>query len=124
LGIERAPSVVPVVSVHEYELAEGIDGSDLEAAVAAAERRDLFDLPGLVDYRFLRGIKGDRADGYAAVWTYESRAAWESLWGPPDDPKPPAEYPASWREWETDLLGPLLATDADDVRFTSYETVG
>lgn len=122
--VERTRASVPVVSVHEYELVEDADGSDLEAAVAAAERRGLFDLPGLVDYRFLRGVKGDREGRHAAVWTYESREAWEALWGPPEDPNPPAEYPDGWREWEEDLLGPLLPEDPDDVSFTSYGTLG
>lgn len=109
-----------VVSVHEYELAEGVDGESFERVVSDAESRDLFDLPGLVDYRFLRGIKGPRTGRYTALWCYESREAWRDLWGPPDDPVPPAEYPERWREWES-LLDPLLADDPDEIWFTSYE---
>ncbi|MFC7154948.1 hypothetical protein ACFQPA_05695 [Halomarina halobia] len=111
-----------VVSVHEYELAPDADPADFEAAVEAAERRGLFDLPGLVDRRFLRGIKGDREGEYAAIWTYEDREAWEALWGPPGDPKPPEAYPERWREWEA-LLDPLLTDDPDFIGFTSYEAL-
>lgn len=48
-----------VVSVHHYELAEGVDPSEFREAVEEAVSRDLFaDIPGLVDYRIGRGIKG------------------------------------------------------------------
>lgn len=113
---------MPIVSIHEYELARDASPEAFEQTVREAESRDLFDLPGLVDYRFLRGVKGDRAGSYAAVWTYETRAAWEDLWGPPDDPVTPSGYPERWREWEA-LVDPLLASDADDIRFTSYESL-
>jgi hypothetical protein len=113
---------VPVTSIHEYELAPGVDADRFETVVAGAERDGLFELPGLAGHRFLRGIKGDRAGEYAAVWTYESRAAWEALWGPPDDPVAPDEYPERWREWER-RLAPLLTGDPDRIRFTSYRTV-
>jgi heme-degrading monooxygenase HmoA len=89
----------PVVSIHEYELAPEVDADRFERVVAGAERDGLFDLPGLEEYRLLRGIKGARDGEYAAVWTYESRAAWEALWGPPGEPAPPEEYPDRWREW-------------------------
>jgi hypothetical protein len=111
-----------IVSIHHYELADGADEDAFREAVAEAERRDLFDLPGLADYQFLRGIKGDRDGAFTAVWTYESREAWEALWGPVDDPVPKDEYPERWQTWEEDLLGPLLPGDPDDIEFTSYET--
>jgi hypothetical protein len=112
-----------IVSVHHYELAESATDRAFRAAVREAERRGLFDLPGLVDYRFLRGLKGARRDGYAALWTYESEAAWERLWGPVEDPVPKAEYPERWVEWEDDLLAPLLADDPDEIDYTSYEVI-
>jgi hypothetical protein len=111
-----------VTSIHEYELAPDTTDEQFERAVADAERDDLFDLPGLADHRFLKGIKGDRRGQYTAIWTYESRAAWEALWGPPDDPVAPDEYPERWREWER-RLAPLLTGDPDRIRFTSYRAV-
>ena len=37
-----------VISVHEYELKPGVQGADFERALHDAERRGLFDLPGLI----------------------------------------------------------------------------
>lgn len=110
-----------IVSIHEYELAESTTEQEFRDAVREAQRRDLFDLPGLVEYRFLHGIRGDREGSYTAVWTYESREAWRNLWGPVDDPVTTEEYPDGWTEWEDDLLAPLLSEDPDDVDYTSYE---
>lgn len=110
-------------SVHHYELAAGATEAAFRDAIREAERRDLFELPGLVEHQFLRGIKGSRADGYTALWTYESRAAWRDLWGPVDDPVPPAEYPEQWRIWEAELLAPVIAGDPDNIEYTTYEPV-
>lgn len=112
-----------IVSVHHYELADDANPEDVERTIAEAEDRDLFALPGLVAYRFVRGIKGARANRYAAIWEYESRDAWEALWGPVDDPLPKEEYPERWKTWEDDLLAPLLAGDPDGIEFTAYEVV-
>ncbi|AUX10582.1 hypothetical protein AArcSl_2971 [Halalkaliarchaeum desulfuricum] len=112
-----------IVSIHEYELADDATPAEFEAAVDEAESRELFDLPGLTEYWFLMGIKGDRVDQYTAVWQYESREAWRELWGPVEDPKPKAEYPDPWLEWEDELLGPLLVADPDEIRFTSYDVL-
>ena len=118
-----AARTTPVlVSVHHYELADPTADEAFREAIAEAESRDLFDLPGLVEYRFLHGVKGAREGRYAAQWIYESREAWAALWGPADDPLPPSEYPQRWRIWEA-LLGPLLVSDADDIEFTTYEVV-
>lgn len=111
-----------IVSVHHYELAESATDRAFRDAVREAERRDLFDLPGLVEYRFLCGIKGVRKGGYAAVWTYESREAWEDLWGPIEDPISKDEYPESWTVWEDELLASVLDGDPDEIEYTSYET--
>ena len=110
-----------IVSAHEYELAAGVEGEELEAAFREADERGLFDIQGLDDYCLLRGIKGDRRAEYVALWFWESRAAWEDLWGPVDDPVEPDGYPDQWKTWEGELLEPLLATNPDDVGFTSYE---
>lgn len=110
-----------ILSVHEYELADAATDEEFREAVREAERRGLFDLPGLSEHRFLRGIKGRRRGGYTALWTYESREAWRALWGSVEDPVPKAEYPERWHVWEDELLAPLLAGDPDDVSYTTYE---
>lgn len=112
-----------VISVHHYELTEGVDPSDFRDAVEEAVSRDLFDnIPGLVDYRIGRGIRGARSGKFAAVWIYESKEAWVDLWGPVGDPVPKAEYPDAWLTWEDELLAPLLVEDPDKIEFTSYES--
>lgn len=110
-----------IFSIHHYELPEDTTHEEFRATIREAKRRDLFDLPGLVEYQFLHGIKGIRQDGYTAIWTYESYEAWADLWGAVDDPVPKAEYPDSWLTWEDDLLDPLIAGDPDAVEYTSYE---
>lgn len=113
-----------VVSVHHYELAESTTESEFHETVAEAISRGLFDeIPGLVDYRIGRGIKGDRTGKFAAVWIYENHEAWADLWGPVDDPVPKAEYPDDWLTWEDELLDPLLAEDPDKIEYTSYELI-
>lgn len=110
-----------VVSVHEYELKPGVDPAAFEQAVREAEIRGLLRLPGLVEYRFLRGIKGARRDKYAAVWIYESRDAWQRLWGTPDAPRRFPDYPENWRIWEEEILAPLLSEIPDAIAFTAYD---
>jgi hypothetical protein len=112
-----------VISVHEYELRTGVADADFERALRDAERRGLFDLPGLVGHHFLKGLKGARRGAYAAIWIFESRQAWERLWGTPEAPHSPADYPENWKIWETVILAPLLAQDPDTIRFTSYQEV-
>lgn len=112
-----------IVSVHEYELRPGVQPADFERAVCEAERRALFELPGLVAHDFLRGLRGARRGAYAAVWIFESREAWERLWGPVEAPRPPAEYPENWKIWENTILAPLLSQHPDTIRFTSYEAL-
>ena len=109
-----------VVSVHEYELKSGVSDAAFERALGAAEQRGLFDLPGLIGHHFLKGLKGARQGAYAAIWIFESRDAWERLWGTVEEPRPRADYPSSWKIWETEVLAPLLAQDPDTIRFTSY----
>jgi len=109
-----------VISIHEYDLKPGADVAAFERAVRSAERRGLFALAGLVEHYFLKGIKGARRDAYSAVWIFESREAWEKLWGSPEAPRPPAEYPKGWMVWENEILAPFLARHPDTIRFTSY----
>ena len=112
-----------VISVHEYELRPGVPEADFERAIRDAERRGLLDLPGLVGHHFLKGLKGARRGAYAAVWIFESRQAWERLWGPLEAPRPAADYPENWKVWENEILAPLLAQDPDTIRFTSYQEI-
>lgn len=112
-----------IVSVHHYELAVSTTPTEFHDAVRDAERRGLFDLPGLIEHRFLRGIRGSRRNEFTAVWTYESREAWERLWGPVDDPITTEEYPEQWKQWEDDVLAPLVAGDPDEIDYTSYEVI-
>lgn len=112
-----------IISIHHYELAESATNQEFHDAVREAERRRLFDLPGLVEYQFLRGIKGSRKDGYTALWMYDSREAWQNLWGSSEDPVSQEEYPDKWNQWEEELLAPLIAGDPDDIDYTSYEVI-
>ena len=112
-----------VISIHEYELKPGVSGEAFEQAARDAERRGLFDLPGLVGHHFLRGLKGARRGAYTALWIFESRDAWERLWGTVDAPVRASDYPPRWKIWENDVLAPLLDQDPDTIRFTSYEEV-
>ena len=110
-----------VISIHEYILKPGIGTEEIENAVCIAEGRGLFRLPGLVAYHFGQGIRGRREGHYAAIWIYESRMAWEALWGSVAHPRRKAEYPASWQVWEEELLAPLLIQEPDTITFTAYE---
>lgn len=110
-----------VVSVHEYALRPGVEPAAFEAALAAARERGLFDLPGLVEVRFLRALRATRRHSYAAIWTYESREAWEALWGPPGEPTPREARPDLWQTWEDGVLAELLDRDPDTIEFASYE---
>lgn len=109
-----------VISIHEYELKPDIDGSEFEDALRTAEDQDLFQLPGLVEHHFIKGLKGSRVGKFAAIWVYESREAWEDLWGSPDQPRGKADYPENWQTWEK-MLEPFLAQDPDEILFTAYE---
>lgn len=113
-----------ITSVHQYELAESTHPSEFHDAVEEAVSRGLFErIPGLVDYRIGRGIRGHRTGKFAAIWRYESREAWTAVWGAVGEPVPKAEYPETWLIWEDELLAPLLAEDPDEIEYTSYEVV-
>lgn len=110
-----------IISVHEYVLAPGVSEADFLASVRTAEERRLLDLPGLLGHHFVKGLKGARKNELAGIWVYESRAAWEQLWGPPDAPKPKEEYPEAWRQFEDEVLAPLLVGEPDAIDYTTYE---
>jgi len=112
-----------IISIHEYVLRDDADPAALERAFREAAARGLFSLAGLVGYRLVRGLKGVRANQYAAIWTYESRAAWERLWGTPGQPVGPDHYPPSWRVWEDEILAPFLTQHPDRIAYTTYEEI-
>ena len=112
-----------VISIHEYELKAGVADADFERALRDAEERGLFELPGLVEHHFVKGLKGARRGLYAAIWIWESRLAWERLWGTLEAPRSAEDYPKKWQVWEDAILLPLLAQHPDTIRFTSYEEV-
>lgn|SRR5574340_873592 len=110
-----------IFGIHEYVLKPGVDGKDFEQAIRHAEARGLFKLPGLVERYFLKGIKGERTGSYAAIWVFESRGAWEGLWGTPDQPLTKRDYPENWKVWENEVLTPFLDREPDAIAFTDYE---
>ena len=110
-----------IISIHEYELGAGVGGERFESAILGARNRGVLQIDGLSEHRFLRGIRGASRGKYGALWIYESRRAWEGLWGTTDRPLGVADYPPSWRSWEGEVLAPLLAGDPDKIRFTAYE---
>ena len=110
-----------VISVHEYVLAPGVESQAFEDAVQTAEEQELFDLPGLVEYRFVEKLRGSRPARYAAVWIYEDRDAWQSTWGSVEEPMPREQYPRKWRIWEDELLAPLLDREPQFVEYAAYE---
>ncbi len=112
-----------IISVHEYTLKSNVSKQEFENAVQQAHKGDLLQLPGLVEYHFVKGIKGQRKDRYAAIWIYESREAWEKLWGTPENPKKKQDYPENWKVWEKNVLAPFLSKDPDKIKFTAYEAL-
>jgi hypothetical protein len=109
-----------VISVHEYELKPGVEGIQFKRAFQDAEARGLFSLPGLVEYHFVKGVRGVRRGKYAVLWIYESKEAWEQPWGPVDQPFPKDKYPQKWLIWENEVLSPFLSQDPDKISYTSY----
>jgi len=121
--IVEGASMALVISVHEYELKPDVDESVFENATRDAERRGLFNLPGLAAHYFLKGVKGHRRGMYAALWIFESTEAWERLWGPADCPRPAEQYPETWKIWEREILASFLNQDPDTIRFTAYAQI-
>ena len=111
------------VSIHEYELRPGGDPAQFEQVLQDAEARGLLRLPGLIAHYFVKGAKGSRIGAYAAVWVYESREAWEQIWGTREDPTTPDKYPENWKVWEEQFLAPFLVQHPDAITFTAYEVL-
>ncbi len=86
-----------IVSVHEYDLKPGTSAEQFEHMLRDAEACGLLQLPGLAAHHFVNGVKGVRRGAYAAMWIYESREAWEQLWGTPAHPRLPQDYPDTWK---------------------------
>jgi hypothetical protein len=112
-----------VISVHEYILKTDVTEDQFMDAIQAAHDRNLFQLPGLEEVHFLYGIKGRRLGQYGALWIYESREAWEQLWGTPNHPRSKEDYPESWKIWEDEILAPILDRDPDQIEHTAYERI-
>ncbi|MBN2090544.1 hypothetical protein JW964_13100 [candidate division KSB1 bacterium] len=110
-----------IISIHEYPLRPNVTPTEFEQAVQKAIQMKLFDLPGLKNYYFLRGVKGKRRHKYTAIWIYESQAAWEKLWSTPEKPLDKNEYPEPWKIWENEILVPLLDQEPENIDYTSYE---
>ncbi len=86
-----------IISLHHYGLLPGADEARFEQALRQAQESGLLRLPDLVDYHFIKGIKGEWCGRLAAVWIYESR--------------------------EEEILAPFLDCDPDRIEFTSYEVM-
>ena len=112
-----------IISVHEYTLKPDVDEHQFERAVTKARNSGLFDLPGLSICHFVKGIRGQRRQRYAFIWIYESKKAWERLWGPVAQPTSKENYPEKWRIWENEILAPFLDRDPNQISFTAYEEV-
>lgn len=110
-----------VISVHEYKLKDDITAEQFEAAVENAREQELFDLPGLTEYYFLKRIRGTKPVEYTAIWIYKNREVWEKIWGETDSPISKEDYPNKWKVWEDELLAPLLTQDPDRIEFAAYE---
>ena len=112
-----------IVSVHEYMLKPNVSSARFEKAIILARDRGLLQLPGLETCHLLKGIKGVRRGHYTAVWVYESREAWEKLWGTPEHPLGEEDYPDNWVVWEQEVLAPFLDRAPDTVVYSAYEEI-
>ena len=110
-----------VISIHEYRLKSHVSEEQFEATVQMARELDLFNVPGLIEFHFLKRIRGTRQVEFIAVWIYENREAWEKLWGKADNPIEKADYPEKWKIWENELLASLLTQDPDRIDYAAYE---
>jgi hypothetical protein len=113
-----------IISIHEYVLKPGVDKKQFEKAIQKARERGLLKLPGLEVYHFVKGIKGSRNGHYATVWIYESREAWQRIWGTPEQPVRKEDYPENWKIWEKEILMLFLDREPDKIEFTAYEELG
>jgi len=112
-----------VISIHDYKLKQGVSSEQFETSVAKARQLDLFNLSGLIEFHFLRRIRGSRNVEYTAIWIYQNRASWEKLWGKTDNLIEKENYPENWKRWENEFLAPLLAQDPDRIDYAAYEEI-
>ncbi len=110
-----------IISIHEYNLKPEVEGEQFERAILNARERRLLRLPGLVEHYFIKGIRGLRRGKYGTIWVYESREAWEKIWGTGALPRKKRGYPGNWKIWEEEVLAPFLSQDPDKIDFTVYE---
>lgn len=110
-----------IIGIHEYILKKNVTEEQFEEAIENARNRGLFNLPGLIDYRFLKRIRGTRKVQYTAIWIYKNRDAWEKLWGRAENPIKKEDYREPWKIWETEILAPLLEQDPDQIYYACYE---
>lgn len=110
-----------VISIHEYILKPEVDKSEFESAIQKAKQGGLLKLPGLLNFFFAKGVRGPRFGKYAAIWIYESKEAWEKLWGSEEHPHTKDDYPENWKIWENEVIGPFLSQDPDKILFNAYE---
>jgi hypothetical protein len=112
-----------IISIHEYTLKPEVSEAQFKDAIHQAQDRHLLQLPGLEEVHFLYGIKGKRSGQLTALWIYESREAWEQLWGSPEQPRKKVDYPEIWKIWEDEILAPILDRDPDQIDYTTYEGI-
>ena len=110
-----------IISIHEYKLKDDVTAERFEAAVENARKQRLFNLPGLIEYHFLKRIRGTKMVEYSAIWIHENRDIWEKLWGKADSPIPKDNYPEKWKVWADELLAPLLTQAPDRIEFAANE---
>lgn len=110
-----------VISIHEYKLKRNVTSEQFENAVENARNRSLFNLPGLIDYHFLKRLRGRRQTDYAAIWVYQDKESWERLWGTINNPNKKEDYPEQWKIWENEILAPLLSEEPDHIYYAAYE---
>ena len=112
-----------VISIHEYVLKPDVQEEQFVCAIRDACKRKIFELPGLIDFRFLKGLRGSRQGCFSAMWIYENRTAWENLWGSLEEPISKDQYPTNWKIWEDEFLAPLIQQEPDNIQFTAYQEI-
>ena len=112
-----------IISIHEYTLKPEVIEAQFKDAIQKAQDRHLLQLPGLEAVHFLHGIKGKCAGQFTALWIYESREAWERLWGTPEQPRSKIDYLEIWKIWEEEILAPILDGDQDQIDYTTFEEI-
>ena len=110
-----------VISVHEYEL-KPASRKPLSSAPCMTPNAAVSSTSRAHRPPFPSRPEGSTARAYTAIWIFESREAWERLWGTVEAPRPPSEYPELENLGDR-ILASFLTQDPDTIRFTSYEEV-